>query len=107
MIKNNLSNKTALIKTVLRILTPIAVGTCLTIGIIAVDLTIYPSPRQTIEIKQAQQELAIIRIQARRDRAEFDRLRRKHGLAATAVVIYEPEKPPYYYGSGNKKIALK
>jgi hypothetical protein len=104
MKKDNLFD---IIKAILRILPPIAVGTGLVIGIVAVDLTIYPSPHQIAEIKQAQKEVAIIRMKAERDKAEFNRLRRKHGLAATAVVIYEPEKTPYYYGFGKEKIALK
>ena len=73
--------------------------------IATVNLIADASPK-AIEIKRAQ-ELAIIFKQGERDRAEFERLRRKHGLAATAVVIYEPGGMPYYYGSGNEKIALK
>jgi len=73
--------------------------------IATVNLIADASPK-AIEIKRAQ-ELAIIFKQGERDRAEFERLRRKHGLAATAVVIYEPGETPYYYGSGNEKLALK
>jgi len=107
MKKKDLSDKPRLIKAILQILLPIAVGAGLVIGVVTVDSTICTSPHQTAEIKRVQEKLAIMRRQAERDRAEFDRLRRKHGLEATAVVIYEPERTPYYYGSGNEKIALK
>ena len=73
--------------------------------IATVNLIADASPKAT-EIKRMQ-ELAIIFKQGERDRAEFQRLRRKHGLAATVVVIYEPGETPYYYGSGNEKVALK
>jgi len=107
MKKSDSSDNPALTKAILRALLLIAVAAGLVIGIVVVDLTICTSPHQTAEIKQAQEKLATMRRQAERDRAEFDRLRRKHGLEATAVVIYEPERTPYYYGSDNEKIALK
>jgi hypothetical protein len=74
--------------------------------VIATANLISSTSSEAIEIKRAQ-ELAIIFKQVERDRVKFERLRRKHGLAATAVVIYEPGETPYYYGSGNVKIALK
>jgi uncharacterized protein YpmB len=54
-----------------------------------------------------EQELAIARKHYERDKVDFERLRKKHGLEATRVVIYEPGKTPYYYGSVNEKIKLK
>lgn len=105
MRKKTFHDKIASIRAILRVLMPIAILAGLVLGIVTVNLIAYTSP-QAIKIKQAQ-ELAIISKQAERDRAEFDRLRRKHGLAATAVVIYEPGETPCYYGSGNKKISLK
>ena len=105
MRKNTFPDIIALIKTILRVLIPIAVMAGLVLVIVAVNLIADASPK-AIEIKRAQ-ELAIIFKQGERDRAEFQRLRRKHGLAATVVVIYEPGETPYYYGSGNEKIALK
>ncbi len=105
MRKKCFSDKVTLIKDLLLLLTPLAVGAVLVMGIITVNLIVNTSP-QAINMKRAQ-EKAIMSKQADRDRAEFDRLRRKHGLAATAVVIYEPEQTPYYYGIRNEKIALK
>lgn len=105
MKKNGFPDKITLIKDLLLLLMPIVVGVGLVMGIITVNLIVDTSP-QAIDIKRAQ-ESAIRSKQADRDRAQFDRLRRKHGLAATAVVIYEPEKTPYYYGLDNEKIALK
>ena len=83
----------------------IVVLTGLMLIIATVNLIADATPG-AIEIKRAQ-ELAIIFKQGERDRAEFQRLRKKHGLAATAVVIYEPGETPYYYGPGSAKIALK
>ena len=105
MRRNTFPEKIALIKTIWRVLIPMVLLASLVFVIVAVNLIASTSPK-AIEIKRAQ-ELAIIFKQFERDRAEFERLRRKHGLAATAVVIYEPEETPYYYGSGNEKIALK
>jgi hypothetical protein len=105
MRENTFPEKIALIKTILRVLIPIVVLAGLVLVIATVNLIADASPK-AIEIKRVQ-ELAIIFKQGERDRAEFERLRRKHGLAATAVVIYEPGETPYYYGSGNEKVALK
>ena len=105
MRKNTFPDKIALIKNILRVLIPIVVLAGLVLIIATANLIAEVSPK-AIEIKRAQ-ELAIVFKQGERDRAEFERLRRKHGMAATAVVIYEPGGTPYYYGSGNEKIALK
>ena len=105
MRRNTFPEKIALIKTIRRVLIPIVVLAGLMLVIATANLISSTSP-EAIEIKRAQ-ELAIIFKQVERDRAEFEQLRRKHGLAATAVVIYEPGETPYYYGSGNEKIALK
>jgi hypothetical protein len=105
MSKKNYPEIIALLKYVWRFVMPAVVLAGLVSGLIIVNLIVDTSP-QTVEIKRAQ-ELAIIHRQAERDRADFERLRKKHGLAATAVVIYEPGETPYYYGSANEKIALK
>ena len=105
MRKNIFPDKIALLKTIRRVLIPITVPAGLMIIMAMVNSIVDASPK-SIEIKRAQ-ELAIIFKQIERDRAEFQQLRKKHGLAATAVVIYEPGETPYYYGSGKEKIALE
>lgn len=105
MRKNTFPDKIALLKTIRQALIPIVVPAGLMLILAAVNLIVDASPK-TIEIKRAQ-ELAIIFKQIERDKTEFEQLRRKHGLAATAVVIYEPGEKPYYYGSGKEKIALE
>jgi hypothetical protein len=100
-----MENNTFFVKKVLRLLMPASVLALLFTGIATVNLIADSSP-QAVKIKRAQ-ELAIMNRQAERDRTEFERLRKKHGLAATAVVIYEPGVTPYYYRQDGVKIALK
>jgi hypothetical protein len=102
---NTFHDKIAPIKAILWALMPTTVVAGLVLGIIMLNLIVDASP-QTIKIKRAQ-ELAIMQKQAKRDKPEFDRLRKKHGLAATAVVIHELGETPYYYGADREKIALK
>lgn len=73
--------------------------------IIGVNIFFDTVPK-TRRINQAR-DLAIARRQYERDKIEFEKLRKKHGLETTQVVIYEPGKTPYYYGSGNEKSELK
>jgi hypothetical protein len=87
------------------ILKQMAIVAVLLLCIIAVNIAVTTSP-EARRISQAQ-ELAIAQRQSERDRADFERLRKKHGLEATRVVIYEPGETPYYYGSLNQKIELK
>jgi hypothetical protein len=105
MNENYFPEKIAGIRSVLRALLPIAVmaGLLLCLGMVNFIADKTPQADQT----RRAQELSIIYMQAERDRAEFTRLRKKHGLAATTVVIYEPGEIPYYYGAGAEKIALK
>lgn len=87
------------------ILKQIAIVAVLILCIIAVNIAVNTSP-EARRINQAQ-ELAIAQKQSERDKADFERLRKKHGLEATRVVIYEPGETPYYYGSRDEKIELK
>ncbi len=102
--KNTFQNIIALTKVVLPVLTPITILAGLLLGMVMVNLSINELP-PAIKTKQ-EQELATIRRHAERDRAQFDRLRKKHGSAA-AVVITEPGENSFYYGPGNEGIALK
>jgi hypothetical protein len=86
------------------ILKQMAIVAILLLCIIAVNIAVTTSP-EARRINQAQ-ELAIAQRQSERE-TDFERLRKKHGLEATRVVIYEPGEAPYYYGSRNEKIELK
>lgn len=105
MRKRTFADKIAIIRMILRIIMPLTVLASLALGIVIVNLIAETSP-PSIEIQRAQ-EMAIMHKQAQRDKSEFERLRKKHGLTATTVVIYEPGEAPYYYKYGNEKIALK
>jgi hypothetical protein len=102
---NILGGKIILLDAGRQMLKQMAVVAALLLCIIAVNLAVNTSP-EAQRITQAQ-ELAIAQKQLERDKAEFDRLRIKHGLEATKVVIYEPGETPYYYGSRNEKVELK
>lgn len=94
-------------KKILWAVIPVAAGAGLLLSIILLNLIVDALPQPlSIEIKRAQQ-LAIMQKQAERDTPVFDKLRRKHGLKATAVVIYDQGKTPYYYNAHHEKIALK
>jgi hypothetical protein len=87
------------------VLKQMAIVAFLLLCIVAVNIAVKTSP-EARRVSQ-EQESAIGQRQSQRDKADFERLRKKHGLLATRVVIYEPGEKPYYYGSHNEKIELK
>ena len=102
---NTLFGGIILLEAVRGILKQMALVAVLLLCIIAVNLAVTTSP-EARRISLAQ-ELAIAQRQAERDKADFERLRKKHGREATRVVIYEPGQTPYYFGASNARIELK